>query len=235
MFKRLMSVMKAWFNKGMDQLETPEVLAEQAEGELEASLKKIKNSLTDSLTREKMLDQQIKKNAEELDTWVKRATVAVQNNNDEVARQCLVKKEECTQMARTLEAQLAEGKQTTASLREKLKEIERKVQEFQLKKKELLSRQKASQAAESVAKITTSGGSMDKWEEKIRMKEARSEAMKEMAAEDKLKNEFKAITVNSDIDDELAALKEQVGQPKLIQVSEDSPKLLEDKKDDKKK
>jgi phage shock protein A len=61
---------------------------------------------------------------------------------------------------------------------------------------------------------------MDAIEEKIRMKEARGEALTEMAQEDKFKNAEKQM----DVDVELMALKAQMGAntPKLI-VEEVAP------------
>lgn len=214
MLDRLMNVLKAAFNKGIKQIETPEILAEQAQSELEGDVRKLKEALTTSLAQEKMLEKQLKKANEELDSWQNRAAVAVSQNNDDVAKQCLTKKQECVQQVQSLETQLSEQKNLTVSLREKSKDVENALREFQRKKADLVTRGKASQAAANATELMSnvSGGGMDKWEQKIQEKEARSEALGELAKESKLKS----FAEEADVDDELAALKEQLSGPKLI-------------------
>lgn len=63
MFERLKNIINAMFNKSMSQLETPEVLAEQAQGELESGVKKLREAMTGSLANEKMLEKQLQKRA----------------------------------------------------------------------------------------------------------------------------------------------------------------------------
>lgn len=229
MFNRFKSLISAMFNKGMSKLETPEVLAEQAQSELEDNLKKLKESLTSSIANEKSLEQQIRKNAEQLETWQKRAAMAVQQNNEDVARQCLMKKGECNQLAQSLDQQLRDQKAASANLKDKYKEIEQNLREFQNKKQNLISRQQASQAVSNAHELISSpgGSSMDKWEEKIRMKEARSEANNIMAQDAAADIQFKQITAASEVDDELAMLKQQ-----MAAAAQPAPKLIEDKSSD---
>ena len=115
MFDRFMSLMKGMLNKGMAKMETPEILAEQAEAELESSFKDITKARTDGLANQKVLEQKIQKNSEDLAQWEKRALVAVEQNRDDMARQCLMKKQEIAQAQAALEAQLNEQKKTIDS------------------------------------------------------------------------------------------------------------------------
>jgi phage shock protein A len=228
MLSRLKSLISAMFNKGMAKLETPEILAEQAQGELENNLKKIKESMTTSLANEKMLEQQIRKSTAEVEQWQQRATMAVQGNNDELARQCLQKREEANTQAAASTQQLSDQKAATAGLKDRYKDIENKLREFQTKKQNLIARQKASDAVTNAQQLTSGGGpsGMDKWEEKIRMKEAQGEAHRELAEESKFNNQIAQLEQHADVDDELALLKQQMAS------SASSPKLIEDKSKD---
>lgn len=219
MFDRLMNVIRGLFSKGMSKLETPELMAEQAQADLETNVKKLREAVTESLAREKLLEKQLQKNAEDLAQWHQRATVAVQNNNDEIARQCLKKKEEHNQTGMDLETQVGQQKTTTAQLKERMADVEQKLKEFKTKKQDLVSRSQASNATAKANELlsNSAGGSsgMDKWEQKIREKEARSEAMREMSESDSAKQvDLKLL----DVDSQLAALKEQMAAnaPKLI-------------------
>lgn len=219
MFDRLMNVIKAMLNKGISKMETPEVLAEQAQDQLEKSLKEVLDATAKALANEKVLEAQIKKNAEELATWEKRAATAVQQNNDDIAKQCLLKKHELNANAMTLNQQLEDQKNTTAQLRQRHADINAQLKKFMTQKDGLTQRAKASDAVAKANEIlsSNSGTGMDKYEQKIIEKEAKAAALRELSGggtpiEDKLKQ----LDQDSAIEDDLAALKAQMGQVKLV-------------------
>lgn len=234
MFDRLMSILKSMFNKSMAKMETPEVLAEQAEMELESNFKKITEALTQSIASEKMLEQKVRKCTEDLNQWEKRAMVAVQQNNDDMARQCLSKKQEFSQQLLQMEQQLAEQKKTTAMLKERHAEINAKLKDFRSKKSELMSRIQANESMNKAnALISGSGGapsSMDKWEQKIAEKEAMSQAVREMSGITKADDEFKQWDKQAGLDDELLRLKATMAGggsgPKLVEAKNPPPTNL---------
>lgn len=246
MFSRIMNVIKGMLNKGISKVETPEILAEQAQMELESSVKQLKEALISAVTAEKALEQKIKKDSEDLATWQKRAELAVSKGDDALAKECLKKRQEIGGTLENLKTQLEGQKQATAGLRDKLAEQEEKLRKFQTQKKDLIARHQASSATAKAQEILStgsgSGGSaMDKIEEKIRQKELMNEAraevsgMKEKALEDKVKE----LEVSSDLDMELLALKEKMAapEPKLIQMTESAPEdvlLVEEVKPDEK-
>ena len=236
MFERLMSLLKGMFNKGMSKMETPEVLAEQAEMELESNFKKIKEALTNGLANEKMLEQKVEKTKQDLSTWEKRAMTAVQQGNDDLAKQCLLKKQETTQALSDLQAQVVEQKKTTTMLKAKFLELETALRDFRNKKNSMVSRMQANEATTKAIELTSGTGtsSMEHFEEKIRQKEAMSAAMREMSGHSAVDDQFKELDKQGGLDDELAALKIQMtggssaSSPKLIEVKETAKKTTVD-------
>ncbi|MDX1989567.1 MAG: PspA/IM30 family protein [Candidatus Obscuribacter sp.] len=226
MFDRLINIIKAMFNAGVSKMETPEILAEQAQMELESGVKKVQEALTASITNEKMLDQQIKKTEEERLNWERRAAVAVGQNNDEVARQCIQKKVDLTQHKESLTSQLEEQKKTTAELKRRYGEMELQLKDFQRKKAAMTARAKGSEAMAKANEIAagTSTSSMDKWEEKIKAKEIKNEALLEMRGVTAAIEQVKEMDKAGQIDDELALLKAQVANKSSAAGS--SPKLI---------
>ena len=224
MFDRLKNVMKGMLDKGVSKLETPEILAQMGETELENLLKQLKEATTEAITREKMIQKQLEKNQQDLEQWMKRATVAVSQDNDDIAKQCLAKKVELEQTGKALQVQLDEAKTSKDTLKERYADIEEKLRDYRVKQKGLVARAKAGDAVVNAQDLMSnaSGKSMDSIEEKIRMKEARSEAINEMAGDSTFKNAEKQM----DVDHELAALKAQMGAntPKLIVETVDPPK-----------
>jgi len=231
MFDRFNNLMKGMLNKGMNKLETPEVLAEEAEKQLNDSLKQVKEALMQSMTREKLVEKQANDCAAQIEQWQKRAMVAAQQNNDEIARQCLQKKVDETQKQQMLQQQFEEAQKTSAALKDKFTEIDRQMQDFQRKKKELIARANAGQAVAKAKELAggATGGSMDQWEQKILEKEAKNSALNQMNSDAALDGKFKDLDKHMEVEDELAALKGQLAQPKLIvddvtnRASEDKP------------
>jgi phage shock protein A len=222
MFERLKNIINAMFNKSMSQMETPEVLAEQAQNELESGVKKLREATTSSIANEKMLEKQIQKASEEVASWEKRATVAVGAGNDEIAKQCLAKKQEQNQQIQSLQTQLAEQKKNSAALKDRYGEMQTKLKEFQTRKGDMINRVKAGDAVVKANDLIskTGGSSMDKWEQKISEKEARAEAIRELNGGGAIDDKFKELDKHMAMDDELAALKAKMAaggnSPKLI-------------------
>jgi phage shock protein A len=241
MFARFMNLLKAKANKEMSELETPEVLAEQAQMEIEANIKDLRDALVASMTNQKSLEQQIKKNREEVATWEKRAAVAVQQNNDEVARQCLQKKQELNQNFATLTTQLETQTKATADLKAKSAECEEQLRGFQQKKASFIARAKAGDSTAKANELMsgTGGSGIGKWEQKIQEKEFKAEADRQMSGKP-IDDKFAELDQKNQLDDELATLKEKMGTPKLIvdteapgtPVADDNvPMVAEDQKD----
>ncbi len=233
MLERLFKLIGAIFNKEMTELETPEILAEQAQVQIASNLKKMTDAVVASMTQEKEFEKQIPKCGEEITSWEKRAAVAVQQNNDEVARQCLEKKLAATQLQRELSSQLEQQRATTASLKSSLADLRRQQAEFATKGQNMVARAKASDAlAKSNELINAPGGSsVDKIEQTIMQKEMRNEAVAGMNTQPN-EQQFIQMDQQSAMDDELAKLKAQMAGgndlPKLIStdktVSEDDKK-----------
>ncbi|HEY9718755.1 MAG TPA: PspA/IM30 family protein [Trichormus sp.] len=216
MFDRMKNIVKALLDKGASKLETPELLAEEAQSQMETHIKDLKEAWTAAVTNQKMIEQSIKKNEDELASWDKRAVAAVERNEDELAKESLKKKQEIKTNLALFAQQLEEQKKAAEALKERYTEMQEKLQKFLRDKPTMTAR---AQASDAVAKANdllagTSGSSMDKWEQKIKEKEFKTAANSEAdgkAIEDK----FKKLDENSALDDELAALKSKV-MPKLI-------------------
>jgi phage shock protein A len=204
-----MNLLKGSANKGLSKLETPEILAEQAELQFQSTLKHLMEAIVTGTTNEKSLEGKIAKTKEELASWEKRAALAVQQNADELARQCLQKKLEAQNNLQSMESQLQEQKANNQRFKSERVETEKKYEDFRRNKANLTGRLKAadglSKANEILSKTSTSG--VDKWEEKIRDKEIKAEALRDVVGGEA---EIKAAGKAMELDDELAALKAQM-------------------------
>ncbi len=210
--ERIMAIFRGSANKALSKLETPEILAEQAQAELEKSVKDLTNAVTAALTTQKQLEASIAKDEAELANWEKRAAMAVQANNDDIAKQCLERKQTHKQNIAAMTTQLEEQKKTMAALKRQYADAEEKLRQFNIKKQGMVARAKAAENQAKANEIMsgTGGSSMDKLEDKIRDREIRNEAVNELSGRGKMDDQFKELDKNIEIADELAALKAKV-------------------------
>lgn len=190
----------------------PELMGEIAENEFEEALRKLKEATVASLTGEKQLEAQLRKHAEEIENWTRRAAAAVQSGTEDIARQCLHKKVETSAIAEALTSQLQAQKEATATLKAKFEEMQQQFHEFRMKKSSLAARDRASDGklnSQDNPDQPNGASAFDRWEEKIRMKEAVGEAHRELSSADQ-ERKLMQLTKQSDLEDELAELKRKV-------------------------
>lgn len=232
MFSRLLTLVKAFFNSIMGKMEDPAMMLEQTYEDLQSNLIQVRQAVAQAIATEKQLEQQLKKNQEQAATWQNRATLAVQQKNDDLARQALQRKQQHTQAIADLETQLKQQRELTTNLRNKLQDLENEVQKAYTKKQVLIARDKAAQATvkagEILSKTTASGAMsvMEKMEAKVSEREAKAAALNEMGS-DNLDNKFKTWEGQADIEAELAALKGEPAPSTKLIVEEKEPVLIE--------
>jgi phage shock protein A len=227
MFSRFVSLMKAMFGRMLGHFEDPEMMLEQTYQELQSNLIQVRQAVAQAIATEKQLEGQLQKNRDQAATWQNRAAMAVQQGNDDLARQALQRKTQYAQAAADLEVQLKSQKEATATLRQRLTDLEGEVQKAYTKKQVLIARDKAATATSKANEIiskTSANGAMsviERMEQKVTEKESKAAALAELGG-DTLDKKFKNFEGQVDIEHELAMLKGTVsgggggGQPKLI-------------------
>lgn len=225
MFGRFMSLIKAFAGRLMGKFEDPEMMLEQTYQEAQSNLIQVRQAVAQAIATEKQLEQQLQKNKDQAATWQNRASMAVQQSNDDLARQALQRKQQYAQAASDLEGQLKAQKDATTTLRGRLTELEGEVQKLYTKKQVLIARDKAATATtranQIISKTTTNGALsiVERMEQKVSEKESKAAALAELGS-DQLDTKFKSFEGQVDIEAELMALKGTMGggssSPKLI-------------------
>jgi phage shock protein A len=225
MFSRFVSLMKAMFGRMLGHFEDPEMMLEQTYQELQSNLIQVRQAVAQAIATEKQLEGQLQKNRDQAATWQNRAAMAVQQGNDDLARQALQRKQQYAQAAADLEVQLKAQKEATATLRQRLTDLEGEVQKAYTKKQVLIARDKAATAttkANEIISKTSANGAMsviERMEQKVTEKESKAAALAELGG-DTLDKKFKSFEGQVDIEHELAMLKGTVSgggaSPKLI-------------------
>jgi Phage shock protein A (IM30), suppresses sigma54-dependent transcription len=86
MFDRLANLVKAMFNALLGRMEDPQIMLEQTYQDLQSNLIQVRQAVAQAIATEKQLEQQLQKNKEQAETWHNRAAMAVQQNNDDLAK-----------------------------------------------------------------------------------------------------------------------------------------------------
>ena len=202
-------------NKLLQQGADAEKLLERAIIEMQQALVQLRQAVARAIATQKRTEQQYNKNQLEANNWQKRAQLALQKGDKNLAREALLRKKANADTAATLKAQLEWQTAQVETLKRNLIAWESKLSEAKTKKDMLKARAAAAKANEQLHNTISSlntGGSMaafERMEEKVLMMEARSQSVAELAGAD-LDSQFAMLESGSDVDDELAAMKAQL-------------------------
>ena len=217
-FDRISSIFKANVNHLLSKAEDPEKMLNQIVLEMNEQLTKTKQKVAMAIADEKRLEKQYKNEEIEAQEWEHKATLAIQKENETLAKEALARRNEHQNLANEYKIQCEKQKQAVDGLKESLRQLERKIEEAARKKNLLIARQKRAiaqkQIHETMASMRNGSAfeSFERMEGKVLETEARADAAVEMAqTEDvKLEDQFAELEKEGSLDDDLAALKAKV-------------------------
>lgn len=106
-----------------------------------------------AIATEKQLQQQLQRNEDQAATWQNQATIAIQQNNNDLASKAMERNQLYAQAAADLEVQLRAQREATGTLRQRLTELEGEVQKAYTHKQVLVAREKAARATAKANEI----------------------------------------------------------------------------------
>lgn len=226
LFDRVSRLVRANLNAAVSSAEDPEKILDQAIIDMQEDLIQLRQAVATAIASQKRMYQQYSQAQSESENWQRRAQLALQKGDENLAREALSRKKTQTEAATALKAQHDQQTATVDTLKRNLIALEGKIAEAKTKKDMLKARAQAAKANEQLQKtVGTLGTSsamsaFERMEEKVVQMEARSQAAAELAGAD-LESKFMALEGGSDVDAELEAMKQQ-----LLQGSSASPAQL---------
>ncbi len=215
---RVSRVVRSNLNAAVSSAEDPEKILEQAIIDMQEDLVQMRQAVAGAIASQKRVQQQYERAQNEANTWQQRAQLALQKGDEDLARQALVRKKSQAETALALKTQLDNQSTTVDQLKRDLIGLESKLSEAKTKKDMLKARASAAKANEQLqnttSRLNTSSASaaFERMEEKVLLREARSQAAAELAGST-LEGQFAALEAGGDVDLELAALKAQLLEP----------------------
>lgn len=200
-FSRLGTLIKSNLNDLISKAEDPEKMLNQVLVEMKTQLVEAKKQVALAIGDEKRLKKQWddqKRNAEE---WERRAVLAVQAGDDELAKEALLRQREHEDLAGQFQQQWTTQKEAVDKLKEQLRILNDRIEEAKRKRNLLLAKQKRAEAQKAIQATmaglsdTSAFEAFERIAEKIERVEAEAESAEVMAnlEGDSLTQRFKVL------------------------------------------
>lgn len=131
---RLGRSIKANLNAMIDKAEDPAKVISQTIEDMQDELKKARQEVVQALASEKQLERKAAEQVKESEAWERKAMLALEHGDEELAREALKRKKKAE--ADAVETDRLRGQQATyvSELRASIEELERKVEELKARK-----------------------------------------------------------------------------------------------------
>ncbi|MBQ8188987.1 MAG: PspA/IM30 family protein [Lachnospiraceae bacterium] len=220
---RFRDIMAANFNALLDKCEDPEKMIDQYLRDLQDDLGKVKSETAGVIADEKAAKRKLDACDEEIAKMDKYARKAVAAGNDDEARQFLARKSELAQDRVTLEQTYNICVENSAKMRDMSKKLEADIQELKGKQASLKAKLAVAETKKKMSSVGSSGkdagarlAAFDRMEEKVNRMMDEADAMEELNEQpgdslEDLAAKYEDSSVDVAVDDELAALKAEMG------------------------
>jgi phage shock protein A len=220
---RFKDIMSANVNALLDKCEDPEKMIDQYLRNLESDLGKVKSETASVIADEKAAKRKLDECDEEIAKMDKYARKAVTAGNDSEARQFLARKSQLSQERAALEANYNICVDNSAKMREMTKKLESDIQELKGKQSTLKAKLAVAETKKKMNNVGESGkgaastiDAFNKMEDRVNRMMDEADAMSELNEKpsdsiDALAAKYESSDTDVDVDDELAALKAEMG------------------------
>jgi phage shock protein A len=211
-FTRFRDIISSNINAMLDKAEDPEKLIKLMIREMEDTLVEIKTACAGVMASEKKIQRQLESHRSRRRYWGEKAELAVNKGRDDLAREALIEKRKFTRRTESLEQDLAEHDQLIEQYQADIRQLEDKLKTARDKQRMLVQRhvhaRNKIQAQRDIRRIDSSESLMkfDELENRIERMEAEADLVN-YGTKTSLEDELERLSVDEEIEDELAALK----------------------------
>lgn len=214
LIKRIQRVISANFNSVVASQEDPEKILEQAVMEMQDNLLRLRQGVAQAIATQKRTERQAASAESMAQEWYRRAQLALQQDNETLAREALTKRQTYVETAKTFSNQIGEQIEIVDRLKKDMRSLELKMAEAKTKKDMYIARARSAEASYKLQEMLSGGSAtsslnaFERMEEKVIQAEAKSEIMAQLGSDD-LQKQFDSLEAASDVDEQLAAMKTQ--------------------------
>ena len=201
LLERVSTLVRANLNDLIDQAEDPEKMIKQVILDMQNQLLQVKTQVAIAIADQHLLENKQKENADKVAEWMRKAELAVDKKEDDLARASLQRVESYRELSENFKLQVADQKVQVENLKSALRQLEQKLTEAQAKADVLIAQNRRARAVTkaSDARMASGDGSKQAAFDRMKRKVAHSEAVSQAKAE----------IAGENIDDRLAALEKE--------------------------
>ena len=207
---RVSTLVRANLNDLIDRAENPEKMLKQVILDMENQYLQVKTQVAIALADLHLLEKKKKDNADKHAEWMRKAELAVDKHDDELARAALERAMSFQQLADSFDQQIADQETQVESLKAALKKLELKLSEARGKADLLIAQHRRTRAVSRAAdaQLTPTGEhrTLDRMQTKVAHEEALGRAKGEILGDD-IDGRLHALEREQKIDSLLAEIK----------------------------
>jgi len=185
---RVATLVRANLNDLIDRAENPEKMLKQVILDMENQYLQVKTQVAIALADLHLLEKKKKDNVEKHADWMRKAELAVDKHDDELARAALERAMSFQQLTDSFEQQIADQETQVEALKAALKKLELKLSEARGKADLLIAQHRRTRAVSRAAdaQLTPTGEhrTLDRMQTKVAHEEALGRAKGEVLVDD---------------------------------------------------
>ncbi len=218
LLERVLTLLRANLNTMAEKSDDPEKTLRQLQQDMRNQLVQVKTQVATAISEEMKLQKRSKDFQSEADTWLKKAEQAVQQNNENAARDYLARYNDLLRQAQRYTQQQKEHEQLVATMRGILRQLEAKISEVDTTIELLAARKRSALLQQRVYDTLSKSGSpkdkerAERAQDKLLEVEARARALADLQQRD-LDTQLARISQEQMIEDQLKQLKLQKQLP----------------------
>jgi phage shock protein A len=216
LLERVATLVRANLNDLIDKAEEPEKMIKQVILDMQNQLLQVKTQVAIAIADQHLLERKQKENADKVAEWMRKAELAVDKKEDDLARASLLRVESYRELSENFTQQVVDQRAQVENLKTALRQLEQKLAEAEAKADVLVAQQRRARAVgkASDARIASGDGSkaaaFDRMKRKVAHSEAMSQAKSEIAA-DNIEDRLAALEKQDRIEQLLVELKSKRG------------------------
>ncbi len=221
LLERVSTLIRANLNDMIDRAEDPEKMIKQVILDMENQYLQVKTQVAVSIADQHILEKKQREQEDIAKDWMRKAEVAVDNSQDDLARSALDRYQTGQRLSQSFQEQVNDQKAQVENLKTALIKLEQKLDEAKSKREVLLARHRRSIALDKAAKAQVAIGdgsksaSFDRLKDRVNHTEATATAEVELLTDD-VADKLNRLDRDTEVERLLTDLKTRRGLPEKV-------------------
>jgi phage shock protein A len=216
LLERVATLVRANLNDIIDKAEEPEKMIKQVILDMQNQLLQVKTQVAIAIADQHLLEKKRKENEDKSAEWVRKAELAVDKKEDDLARAALERSLSYRSLSTDFGEQVADQAAQVENLKSALRKLEQKLSEAQAKSDVLIARHRRARALNKAGDAhlaignPSNAGAFDRMKGKVQRDEALSQAKAELTG-DTIEDRLASLEKEQEVSRLLAELKAKRG------------------------